>query len=150
MEPDRTSGVWVTNRSWGLRDKNTEAKVRSVCARLHLKQRLEKGWSVSSTAAVCLPMKLQYFGHLMRRVDSLEKTLMLGGIGAPPLSSPLAGCPGGACGEGSASLFWRHGRGIGHQETLKKDSPSLSRVTSGNSGFPRLVPVTSGSFSLCL
>ena len=27
-------------------------------------------------------MKLQYFGHLMRRVDSLEKTLMLGGIGA--------------------------------------------------------------------
>jgi len=25
--------------------------------------------------------KLQYFGHLMRRVDSLEKTLMLGGIG---------------------------------------------------------------------
>ena len=26
-------------------------------------------------------MKLQYFGHLMRRVDSLEKTLMLGGIG---------------------------------------------------------------------
>ena len=28
-----------------------------------------------------LKMKLQYFGHLMRRVDSLEKTLMLGGIG---------------------------------------------------------------------
>ena len=28
-----------------------------------------------------LRMKLQYFGHLMRRVDSLEKTLMLGGIG---------------------------------------------------------------------
>ena len=26
-------------------------------------------------------MKLQYFGHLMRRVDSLEKTLMLGGMG---------------------------------------------------------------------
>ena len=26
-------------------------------------------------------LKLQYFGHLMRRVDSLEKTLMLGGIG---------------------------------------------------------------------
>ena len=26
-------------------------------------------------------VKLQYFGHLMRRVDSLEKTLMLGGIG---------------------------------------------------------------------
>ena len=28
-----------------------------------------------------LTLKLQYFGHLMRRVDSLEKTLMLGGIG---------------------------------------------------------------------
>ena len=30
---------------------------------------------------VQLKLKLQYFGHLMRRVDSLEKTLMLGGIG---------------------------------------------------------------------
>ena len=29
-----------------------------------------------------LKLKLQYFGHLMRRGDSLEKTLMLGGIGA--------------------------------------------------------------------
>ena len=31
--------------------------------------------------AAVLRLKLQYFGHLMRRVDSLEKTLMLGGIG---------------------------------------------------------------------
>ena len=30
-----------------------------------------------------LNLKLQYFGHLVRRVDSLEKTLMLGGIGSP-------------------------------------------------------------------
>ena len=29
-----------------------------------------------------LKLKLQYFGHLMRRVDSLEKSLMLGGIGS--------------------------------------------------------------------
>ena len=29
-----------------------------------------------------LKLELQYFGHLMRRADSLEKTLMLGGIGA--------------------------------------------------------------------
>ena len=29
-----------------------------------------------------LKLKLQYFGHLLQRVDSLEKTLMLGGIGA--------------------------------------------------------------------
>ena len=33
-----------------------------------------------------LKLKLQYFGHLMRRVDSLEKTLMLGGIGGRSLS----------------------------------------------------------------
>ena len=31
-------------------------------------------------AGMMLKLKLQYFGHLMRRVDSLEKTLMLGGI----------------------------------------------------------------------
>ena len=34
-----------------------------------------------SLDGVMLKLKLQYFGHLMRRVDSLEKTLMLGGIG---------------------------------------------------------------------
>ena len=34
-----------------------------------------------SLEGVMLKPKLQYFGHLMRRVDSLEKTLMLGGIG---------------------------------------------------------------------
>ena len=34
-----------------------------------------------SLEILMLKLKLQYFGHLMRRVDSLEKTLMLGGIG---------------------------------------------------------------------
>ena len=34
-----------------------------------------------SLERMMLRLKLQYFGHLMRRVDSLEKTLMLGGIG---------------------------------------------------------------------
>ena len=34
-----------------------------------------------SWEGMILKLKLQYFGHLMRRVDSLEKTLMLGGIG---------------------------------------------------------------------
>ena len=34
-----------------------------------------------SLEGLMLKLKLQYFGHLMRRVDSLEKTLMLGGIG---------------------------------------------------------------------
>ena len=34
-----------------------------------------------SLVGMMLKLKLQYFGHLMRRADSLEKTLMLGGIG---------------------------------------------------------------------
>ena len=34
-----------------------------------------------SLGGMMLKLKLQYFGHLMRRADSLEKTLMLGGIG---------------------------------------------------------------------
>ena len=34
-----------------------------------------------SLEGLMLKLKLKYFGHLMRRVDSLEKTLMLGGIG---------------------------------------------------------------------
>ena len=34
-----------------------------------------------SLEGMMVKLKLQYFGHLMRRVDSLEKTLMLGGIG---------------------------------------------------------------------
>ena len=34
-----------------------------------------------SLEGLMLKLKLQYFGHLMRRVDSLEKTLMMGGIG---------------------------------------------------------------------
>ena len=34
-----------------------------------------------SLEGLMLKLKLQYFGHLMRRVDTLEKTLMLGGIG---------------------------------------------------------------------
>ena len=35
-----------------------------------------------SLEGMMLKLKLQYFGHLMRRVDSLKKTLMLGGIGS--------------------------------------------------------------------
>ena len=38
--------------------------------------------SQCSLEGLMLKLKLQYFGHLMRIVDSLEKTLMLGGIGA--------------------------------------------------------------------
>ena len=42
-----------------------------------------------SLERMMLKLKLQYFGHLMRRVDSLEKTLMLGGIG----DRKRRGCP---------------------------------------------------------
>ena len=45
-------------------------------------QSILKGISLGcSLEELMLKLKLQYFGHLMRRVDSLEKTLMLGGIG---------------------------------------------------------------------
>ena len=43
-----------------------------------LKEEINPGISLEG---MMLKLKLQYFGHLMRRVDSLEKTLMLGGIG---------------------------------------------------------------------
>ena len=51
---------------------------------------------------------------------------------------------------GSAALLSSHGRGIGPQDALKGDSRGLSRVAAGNPGFPRLVTLTSGSFSRCL
>ena len=50
----------------------------------------------------------------------------------------------------SPALLSSHGRGIRPQDTLKKDSRCLSGFAAGNCGFPRLVPVTSGSFSGCL
>ena len=50
----------------------------------------------------------------------------------------------------STTLLSSHGRGIRPQDTLKGESRGISRVASGNPGFPRLVTVTSGSFSGCL
>ena len=47
----------------------------------HRKLIVNPGSSVSRNRHLMLKLKLQYIGHLMRRVDSLEKTLMLGGIG---------------------------------------------------------------------
>ena len=41
----------------------------------------EMGPGISLEGLMMLKLKLQYFSHLMQRVDSLEKTLMLGGIG---------------------------------------------------------------------
>ena len=49
-----------------------------------------------SLEGMMLKLKLEYFGHLMRRVDSLEKTLMLGGIGGQEekgtTEDEMAGC----------------------------------------------------------
>ena len=47
------------------------------CKEIQLKE-ISSGCSLEG---LMLKLKLQHFGHLMRRVDSLEKTLMLGGIG---------------------------------------------------------------------
>ena len=49
-----------------------------------------------------------------------------------------------------AALLSSHGRGISPQAELNRESQGVSRVVIGNPGFPRLVTVTSGSFSGCL
>ena len=49
-------------------------------ARRSNKSILKQTSPVSSSEGLMLRLKLQYFGHLMRRVDSLEKALILGGI----------------------------------------------------------------------
>ena len=50
------------------------------CKEIHqsILKEISRGCSLEG---LMLKLKFQYFGHLMRRVDSLEKTLMLGGIG---------------------------------------------------------------------
>ena len=50
-------------------------------ARRHNQSILKETNPGCSLEGLMLKLKLQYFGHLMRRADSLEKTLMLGGIG---------------------------------------------------------------------
>ena len=49
------------------------------CKEIQLVHSEDQPWN--SLEGMMLKLKLQYFGHLMRRVDSLEKSLMLGGIG---------------------------------------------------------------------
>ena len=69
------------------------------------------------------------------------------------LSEPIVGHQGSRVSmrvaRGCGSLLSSHGRGIGPRDALKKDSRGLSRVAAGNPRFPRLVQVTSGSFSRC-
>ena len=65
-------GVWCWRRllriPWTARRSNQSILLKEI----------SPGCSLEG---LMLKLKLQYFGHLMRRVDSLEKTLMLGGIG---------------------------------------------------------------------
>ena len=57
--------------------------MRVPCIARRSKQSILKEISPGiSLEGLMLKLKLQYFGHLIRRVDSLEKTLMLGGIGS--------------------------------------------------------------------
>ena len=59
------------NSQW---TKNLELKAKHILAYLSFNPGI-------SLEGMMLKLKLQYFGHLMRRADSLEKSLMLGGIG---------------------------------------------------------------------
>ena len=54
--------------------------MRVTCTARRSKQSILKISPGCSLEGMMLKLKLQYFGHLMRRVDSLEKTLLLGGI----------------------------------------------------------------------
>ena len=58
------------NQSWVF--------IRRTDAEVETPMEISPGCSLEG---LMLKLKLQYFGHLMRRIDSLEKTLMLGGIG---------------------------------------------------------------------
>ena len=58
----------VRENSWTARRSNQS-----------ILKKISPGYSLEG---LMLKLEVQYFGHLMRRVDSLEKTLMLGGMGA--------------------------------------------------------------------
>ena len=59
-------------------EKTLESPLDCKRSNLSILKEINPGISLEG---MMLKLKLQYFGHLMRRVDSLEKTLMLGGIG---------------------------------------------------------------------
>ena len=78
-------GSWVP-KNWCfwtvVLGKNLESPLRVPWTARRSNQSIRKEISPGiSLEEMMLKLKLQYFGHLMRRVDSLEKTLMLGGIG---------------------------------------------------------------------
>ena len=69
----------LLNTAWSTDQQNWESLVPWTARRSN--QSILKEFSPGiSLEVMMLKLKLQYFGHFMRRVDSLEKTLMLGGI----------------------------------------------------------------------
>ena len=81
------------NCKWNIQKSSKEKKIMLVKTLMVLFKSLtnQKTWKIRlcfiargyriSLEGMMLKLKLQYFGHVMQRVDSLEKTLMLGGIG---------------------------------------------------------------------
>ena len=59
-------------------EKTLESPLTAMRSNQSILKEISPGISLEG---MMLKLKLQYFGHLMRRVDSLERTLMLGGIG---------------------------------------------------------------------
>ena len=76
----RWNGVPYT-QLWSLRVPMVHGKREPFLSPLSSQSILKEIRPGCSLEGLMLKLKLQYFGHLMRRVDSLEKTLMLGGIG---------------------------------------------------------------------
>ena len=68
-----------------------------------------------SLEGMMLKLKLQYFGHLMQRVDSLEKTLMLGGIGSRRK-------------RGRQGMRWLDGQGLSELQELVMDREAWRAV----------------------
>ena len=73
-------GSWVPKNwcFWTMVLKTLESPLDCKEIQLSILKEISPGCSLEG---LMLKLKLQYFGHLMRRVDPLEKTLMLGGIG---------------------------------------------------------------------
>ena len=77
---DQCKEIEENNRMGKTRD--LFKKIRDTKARRSNQSILKEINPGCSLEGMMLKLKLQYFGHLMQRVDSLEKTLMLGGLGA--------------------------------------------------------------------
>ena len=76
--PQFTGGFFGIPKNWCFWTMVLEKTLESPLDRKEIQPEISPGCSLEG---MMLKLRLQYFGHLMQRVDSLEKTLMLGGIG---------------------------------------------------------------------